>query len=118
MLNDVCNGSCSRSTTNENETAISECACEGKTLSPVSRLPKSYRGCRYYRPIKGAAIDKHPCILNDLCDQRQITDCPVRIAYCQNIGESDDDFASFLADRNLSPEENLNKFYAARGRVC
>ncbi|MCK9592971.1 MAG: hypothetical protein M0Q91_13285 [Methanoregula sp.] len=56
-------------------------------------------------------------IQNRTHDQRQITDCPVRIAYAQLINETDEDFASFLYERGLTPDMNTENFYAARARA-
>ncbi|MCK9591836.1 MAG: hypothetical protein M0Q91_07500 [Methanoregula sp.] len=111
-MTEMIEGSGSMSCQIENPAAKESMAANVKTVSPIQ---KSYRACRYYKPTKAAG--GIPCILNDLCDQRQITDCPVRVSFCQLVNESDEDFASFLADRNLTPEMNLENFYTARCRA-
>jgi len=92
------------------------CTCNKNKVSTVAPLNKSYRTCRWYHPVKGAAPEK-ACILRDLCEMRNITDCPVRLSYSQGIEESDEQFDEFLQSVGSSALENLNTFMASRGRV-
>lgn len=84
---------------------------EQKVFSMDESVPvgpaRAVRSCRHYHPR-----DKD-CIMHDLCDRRDIAECPVRTRFCQLLGESDTAYAIYTAMHACTPRNEA----AIRGRA-
>lgn len=76
---------------------------------------KSFRSCGWYHPTHDLK-----CICYDLCQRRDIRQCPIRTRFAQLINETDDEYMAFClmnpCDRGFIDAEKMNLEVIAKGR--